>query len=112
MWFDDDGTCHTVALPDPTELMTASFRSTLDQLLISQPESVSDALAVEEGRFFEEQTVVEVSTSDEPDFVGVAPPMDLLAGTVRTVAELRAGVQRIDRRWRLDALMALDDYVE
>jgi len=112
MWVDDNGTCHSVALPRPTELMTAGFRNTFDQLLGNQPESVSDALAEEEGRFFEEQAVVEVSGSGEPDFEGVAPPMGLLDGTVEAIAELRACIQGVDRRWRLDALMALDDYVE
>ena len=33
MWIAEKGTCHTVALRDPTELMSDSFRRSLYQLL-------------------------------------------------------------------------------
>jgi hypothetical protein len=42
--------------------------------------------------------------------VGVAPPQ-VLTEPVRTVADLKSLLGELDHRWRLDALVALDDYL-
>jgi hypothetical protein len=47
---------------------------------------------------------------DEVEFVGVVPPV-VLTEPVTTVADLTSMLSGLDRRWRLDVLVALDDYL-
>ena len=110
MWVDDRGVCHTVALPDPTELMSEPFRQSLDQLMLQGQEELDGAIETEEIRFFEERIGASASASEEAVFVAAAPPIALLAEPVETVDDLRQLIRGIDERWRLDALLALDDY--
>ncbi|RAX43665.1 hypothetical protein DQ354_19555 [Arthrobacter sp. AQ5-06] len=111
MWLDDQGVCHTVALPDPTRLMSDAFRQSLDQLLARGQEDLAEAIEDEQTRFFEEGAQLLAGDSDEAEFVAVAPPVALMAEPVGTIADLRQLIREIDGRWRLDALAALDDYV-
>jgi hypothetical protein len=111
VWVDDQGVCHTVALPDPTELMSDVFRQSLDQLIVRAQEYVAEAIEIEETRFFEERARLLVWDSAEAEFVGAAPPKGLMAEPVGTVADLRQLIREIDGRWRLDALLAVDDYL-
>jgi hypothetical protein len=46
----------------------------------------------------------------ESAFEGVSPPPGLLTGSVGSSDELVHALDRIDLRWRLDAVMAVDDY--
>lgn len=110
MWIDEMGTCHTVALPDPTKLMSDAFRRSLDQLLERSQEEVVEAIHVEEMSFYENQAPLFVWDSEEAEFVGVSPPVALMAEPLRNVADLRRVKREIDDRWRLDALAALDEY--
>ena len=109
MWVDDEGVCHTIALPDPTVLMSEAFRESLDQLLGTARNEVARTVEVEEARFYEEAPGSHDKDS-EAEFVGAAPP-ELLTEPVTTVAELESLLGRLDSRWRLDALVALDDYL-
>lgn len=43
---------------------------------------------------------------------GQPPPMDLLRGAVTSPIDVARAIDDVDLRWRLDAIMALDDYVE
>jgi hypothetical protein len=109
VWVDDEGVCHTVALPDPTVLMSEAFRASLDQLLTAAREEVAKAVEMEEVRFYEGGLGPPPNES-EAHFVGVAPP-ELLTEPVKTIADLTSLLGRLDYRWRLDALVALDDYL-
>lgn len=112
MWVDGQGVCHTVALPDPTMLMSEAFRCSLDRLIAEAPEAVADAVEAEEDRFFEEQAPLAGNQAAENhQLVGALPPAQLMGPPVTSVGDLRLLVRRIDRRWRLDVLVALDDYV-
>lgn len=110
MWVDEEGVCHTVALPDPTDLMSDVFRQSLDQLMLQDQEDLDEAIETEEMRFFDERAGLLVRDADEVEFVGAAPPLGLLAEPVGTVDDLRQVIRGIDDRWRLDVLLALDDY--
>ena len=111
MWIDDQGVYHTAAVPDPAELMSEEFRRSLDRLLMLDPRGVAEAVDIEEMHFYEEGTKLVAQGSGEADFVGVAPPTDLMAEVVENVTDLRRLLHAIDDRWRLDALAALDDYI-
>lgn len=111
MWVDAQGVCHTVALPDPTELMSDAFRVSLDRLIGEQADEVSDLLSAEEERFYREQLAGPRSDVRESSFEGISPPSGLLGTPVETVDELRSCILAIDRRWRLDVVVALDDYL-
>lgn len=111
MWVDDQGVCHTVALPDPTELMSDVFRHSLDRLMMRDQEDLGEVIEIEQMRFFEERAGLLLCDSEEAEFVGAAPPIALLAEPVGTVEDLRQVIRGIDDRWRLDVLLALDDYL-
>ncbi|MFJ5860080.1 hypothetical protein ACIQCM_01510 [Pseudarthrobacter sp. NPDC092439] len=111
MWVDEQGVCHTVALPEPTELMSDVFRRSLDQLVARGREDVAGAMFDDQIRLYEERTKLLVPDSNEAEFVGLAPPVDLLAAPFETLAELRHLLYEVDDRWRLDALAAIEDYL-
>lgn len=108
MWIDADGVVHTVALPDPTDVMTDRFRSSLDQLVSQNSNAVAESIDEEHDRLF----AGELGASDgEDEYSGVAPPLGPLDKPVRSTEELSSTIASVDRRWRLDVLLALEDYV-
>lgn len=110
MWIDVKGVCHTVALPDPAELMSDEFRHGLDRLISERGEEISDLVSTEEERFYREHAAGPVSGPEESGFEGLTPPLGLLRGSVTTVEELSARIGAVEHRWRLDVLVALDEY--
>jgi hypothetical protein len=111
MWIDGQNVCHTVALPDPTNLMSPVFRASFDRLRADRTADIADLLEWEEDRFLREKRLAPWSGATEREFEGVPPPSGLLRTPVETVEDLRECIQAIDERWRLDALVALDDYL-
>lgn len=111
MWVDAEGVCHTVAVPDPTELMSDDFRESLDHLLGEQAGEVFDVISEQEDQFYQEHLANMQTDAQEDNFEGVAPPSGLLGIPIATSDELRHCILAVDRRWRLDAIVALDDYL-
>ncbi len=111
MWVDAEGVCHTVAVPDPTELMSDDFRESLDHLIGEQAEEVSDVISEQEDLFYREHLATMQTDARERRFEGMAPPSELLGSAIATLDELRRCILAVDRRWRLDAIVALDDYL-
>jgi hypothetical protein len=110
MWIDDAGVAHTVALPNPAELMSDDFRSSVDALLSSSRPGVVELLEAAEERVFDVDLSGLAVAAGADDFQGVAPPRELLHGLFTTHEELRHALELIDLRWRLDAVLALIDY--
>jgi len=108
MWIDADGVVHTVALPDPTDVMTDRFRSSLDQLVSQHSDAVAESIEEEQDRFFDAEPG---ASYGENEYRGVAPPLGLLDKPVRSTEELRSTIASVDVRRRLDVLLALEDYV-
>ncbi|WP_418057695.1 hypothetical protein [Pimelobacter simplex] len=107
MWIDSDGVSHTVAVPDPGELMDRSFHESLEALFLAG--EADDLLQWVE---CEQEALLETGlkrTESEGQFVGRPAPKGLLAGTFDDLAGLARVLSRIDLRWRLDALLALED---
>jgi hypothetical protein len=111
MWIDDQGVAHTVALPDPTELMSDEFRRSLDKLIDQRADGVSDLLSAEEDAFYVARMNGVPIDAGERDFEGLAPPQALLDDPVSSLDDLRARILAVDARWRLDVVVALDDYL-
>lgn len=112
MWMDVRGVANTVALPEPSMVMSEEFRNSLAALASSESEAIVSMLDSLESRIY-------ASLPDQPDdpdaesqFVGVSPPQRLLTGSVLTVDGLRSALERTDSRWRLDAVCAVADYIE
>lgn len=111
MWVDEHGVAHTVAVPEPKGLMTKSFRSSLDAVVRTDFTGVEDALTTAEEELFETEPAA-VDPSVEARFEGQAPPRKILRGSFRHVPDVLLAIERVDHRWRLDAILALEDYIE
>lgn len=112
MWIDGERVCHTIALPDPTELMSSGFRRSLDQLFGTEAHALLDLLEAEESRFYRDELADPVSTLAESAFQEVTPPRGILVHPVASVEEFRDRILEVDRRWRLDAILAVTDYLD
>jgi len=112
MWIDSDGVAHSVALPDPSDLMSAEFRRGLDALVSTESAAVSQVVEGEEARFFDQDLRTLADVEKDSAFEGLAPPRSLLDGFVSTPDDVRTAIASTDWRWRLDVICALDDYIE
>lgn len=112
MWIDADGVAHSVALPDPSHLMSPTFQTALDALLATDREAVVLILEQEETRLFEQDLAALRDPEKEDVFEGLTPPVSLLDGQVSDSEDVRAALERMDWRWRLDVISALDDYID
>jgi hypothetical protein len=109
VWIDDDGVLHTVALPDPADAMTEEFRVGLDSITGERRNALR---ALVEGA---QMRVFEAEWSGLPrseDHVGAAPPTGLLQGEVRAPEDVARVIDDVEARWRLDAIEAIDDYID
>lgn len=111
MWIDDRGVAHTVSLPDPQRLMDSAFADSLAALVRLDSEDVEDAVAQAEEEVFEslEDCAIGVDAGSSP---GATPPTQILRGAVHDVAQLHAAITMVEFRWRLDAVLALEDVIE
>lgn len=109
MWTDSDGVMHTVALPDPTDVMDEEFRSTLLTLAAGENDLADQLEGLEESLYEELPSRVESPSSDH---VEAAPPHRLLRGRIESVHDLHACVRQLDPVWQLDAVLAIGDVLE
>lgn len=112
VWIDADGVAHSVAVPDPSDLMSSTFQSALDALLVTDREAVVLTLEQVETRLFAQDLTALADPEKEAVFEGLAPPGLLLDGHVSTPGDVRAVVECVEWRWRLDVICALDDYID
>jgi hypothetical protein len=109
VWIDDDGVLHTVALPDPTDVMTVEFRVGLDSITGVRRDALRALIEDAQMRVFE-TTWSHLPRTE--DYVGAAPPTGLLRGEVMAPEDVARVIDDVEARWRLDAIEALDDYIE
>ena len=72
---------------------------------------MEEAAAEAEEAIFE----VEPATFDpavEAEFVGLTPPAKILRRSIRDAEDVLVAIGRVDERWRLDAILALEDYID
>jgi hypothetical protein len=108
MWIDSSGVARTVALPDPTDVMSHGYRASLDAIAHSDPDALQVVIRQAEEQVYEAGWL-ELSTSEE--YIGTTPPAALLQGQVHSARDVANTLAQIDLRWRLDVIVALDDYL-
>lgn len=109
MWVDGKGVLHTVALPDPTDVMAGEFCRGLDSLLVDEREHLRDIVEDVQTRLLE----MDWSHMNRSEFdVESTPPRDLLHGAVQTSVDVSDAIERVQERWRLDVALALEDYID
>jgi hypothetical protein len=110
MWMSSDGRVNTVALPNPSSAMDDDFVQSLVEL---GPDGRSDlASRVEDAqeRFFDFVDGIAPSEPTSPGHDGL--PLGFLRGSFVSAQEIANYVDQIDVHWRLDALMAIEDYLD
>ena len=105
---DERGVAHTVALPDPAGLMSDRFRASLDAPISVRRPEVSVLLERMEDGIYEQVSSIPVDGAYERR----SPPKELLDDEVWSEQELEAALEQVDLRWRLDAVLALGDYID
>lgn len=109
MWVDGKGVLHTVALPDPTDVMTGEFCRGLDSLLVAERERLRGIIEDVQARLLEmDWSHMNRSEVD----VDSTPPRELLHGAVQTSDDVSDAIERVPERWRLDVALALEDYID
>jgi hypothetical protein len=109
VWIDGDGVAHTVALPDPTRVMSEDFHESLDALAARDRPALRLVVKRAEVRAYE---------ADWSDLRGseihvrAAAPVGPLRGRVVSPDDLAHAIDRVVPRWRLDTILALDDYLD
>ena len=112
MWVDEQGVAHTVALPKPKQVMTKSFRHSVDSLLRTERSQVETLLAAAEEAIFEHGLWEPIDPGAETEFEGRPPQTKILDGVLAEAKDLRSAIDAVDLRWRLDVVLALQDYVD
>ena len=108
MWIDDRGVIHTVALPDPTELMTAEFQQGFDSIAVSHRREVQDVIDATHEEMLDADVV---PAADEVEYAAASPPVEILRGEIVHPSDVRRAIRGVAERWRLDAVLALDEYL-
>lgn len=112
MWRDEQGVFHSVALPEPRSIMAPEFADSLQELiskkrirrrLIRQLDRAEIELVSEAGPL--EDVVV-------GELRGAMPGEILLAAAVCSIDDVLREIAQVAFRWRLDALMAVADFVD
>lgn len=110
MWRDGEGRLHTLALPDPVrafqddvgDLLTidAATRAALDEVLEDAEDEVVD--------YWRE---VPVDAAAEDPFVNESAP-PVVRPLSLSPSEVAVWLGQIDLRWRLDVILALQDFLD
>jgi hypothetical protein len=109
MWVNDEGGLNTVALPDPTEVMSDEFHRGFAALAESSRAEVEELVVAANEAIFDAAWEM---APDEDAFIGTPPPLEILTGSVATPDDVAAAIARVPERWRLDAILALVDLLD
>jgi hypothetical protein len=109
MWITPDGVQHSLALPDPTEVLT-------DRALASFAVLVGRADRDDLELWIDDRLLALHDASFPPDPDGLfferAPAVGMLDGDLSTLEGLDEALAPIDPRWQVDLLLALHDIVD
>lgn len=109
MWVTADGRQHVLALPDPSDVLSAPALASFAQLLAGDDR---DAVAL----LLDDRLLELSDTGFAPDpegaFVERAPVEGMLDGDLSTREGLLAALAPIDPRWQVDLLVALHHLIE
>lgn len=107
MWVTQDGRTNTVALRDPSYVLSDLAFDTWNELIENVPQAELELMLSE--RF--DAVLAQYPHSPDPDdtFVGVAPPAELVDADLSTPVQLTQVLDAVDPRWYLDVVDALRD---
>ena len=113
MWRTSDGVTHTVALPNPAQPFTDEAAEAIRKFATAMGQDGWDAL-------LEELADAAIAASDEHPFAAeqeteyeaAPPPIGAFTALVSDAEDLRAAVARLPWRWRLDAVLAMEDLAD
>jgi hypothetical protein len=109
MWRTPDGRAHTVALPDPTTAMTPDFVESLRALGPDARIALAALLDEAQEEFFDLFHDVDPTEAAPPHEDGL--PGAFLQGTFGSAKDIARYLNDIDVQWKLDALLAVEDYL-
>lgn len=89
--------------------MDAQFLASLDALDESARERLARLLSEAEERLLD-MDLSKLPRSE--DHIGVPPPRGLLGGEVNSPTDVTSAIERTELRWRLDVILALQDYLD
>lgn len=113
MWRSADGVLHTVALPDPRTAFSARALPDVESMIEAlDDERFQDALEDAEQELVEYWSSRAVDPEAEAPFDAAPVPPGTFDASVADSAELLGALRRIEPRWRLDVLMALQDLLD
>ena len=110
MWMTADGVAHTAALPDPTWGMDNSFVGSLEALSDDDRDALVDAVTELEDQLFELPAMREGSQALAPEAEQL--PQGHLTGNFGSVDEIASYLGSLHLAWRLDALLAVKDFLD
>lgn len=110
MWLSKDGVMNTVALPEPATVLGPDFLEGLRVLVTAGREGLSETLDDFEEHLFE--TSWEYDEAIEHQFQDAAPHSVLLVSAPKSFSGLRDLLNEVEARWRLDAVMAIQDVMD
>lgn len=111
MWISSGGGINTVAIPDPTDVMTDDFAENCRIVWRKAKRRVRSNWLDR----LEEKVLIEAANCEvlsvESDYFGAAPPREILSGTPRSLGDIARSVHAVEQRWQVDVVMALMDYL-
>ncbi len=108
MWVTADGVAHTVALPEPRQVLSPRA---LESLTVLMTTAAEDLLLATIERAQDAVLEGPLHPDEDDGGVGCAPSPEVLDADVSTLDAVLAAIRDVDLRWRLDVVMALDDIV-
>lgn len=108
MWMDSDGVTHSVALSDPSTAMGPETVASLNALSDDERSRVLKALDNYESDEAVWREIMASALGPE----GEPLPHGFLTQTIRNADEALAVVNSAEPAWRIDVLLAIQDYLE
>lgn len=111
MWLDDGGVVHTVAVPDPRDILGAEAVLALSRLRWLSRRRVAARLERDREAFFGAVAAAHGSELLEcsPEEIPESP---LLPEDLRSASDVLEAVERLPLVWRLDAIEACQDVLD
>ena len=107
MWVTEDGRTNTVALPDPSYVLSDAAFDSWNELVASVPHDTLRTLL--ESRF---EAVLE-QHPHQPDsddtYFHTAPPAEFVDSDLSTIDRLNDALDALETRWYVDVVEALRD---
>jgi len=109
MWVAEDGVQRTIALPDPSDVLSEEGLSTF-AVLVSAADRDELELWIDDRLL----ALHDATFKPDPDgvFVERVPAAGMLDGDLSTYEGLGAALDDVDPRWQVDLLLALHDLID